>query len=91
MPKSYKTDEFNVPQFPYHAFDVTASDVTVYDNTSGYSGGISVMTKTAGNLTLTPLGGGSDIVLTSVPAFIVIPFRVSAVKAASTAAVVGLS
>ncbi len=84
MATSYKTDRYNLPQFPGDAIllvpgttDLTVSLVAV--------DGVSVLVSVAGDVVCTPLSGGPDITLLSVPAYTVIPFRVRAVKAGTTA------
>lgn len=85
MLPSLRSDPNNIPQLPYKAFDITPGST---DLSIASPGGVTVMTKTAGDVVVTPLEG-SSITLASVPAYFVIPFRVKLVSAGTTALCVG--
>lgn len=87
MAGTYKTDRYNVPQFPAGAFGVPADGA---DLALTYPDGVVVYTLTAGDVVVTPLAGGADIGIGGVPAFTTLPFRVRAVKPATTAFILGI-
>lgn len=86
---TYKKDSANIPQFPYGAFDITPDDDVDYITDAGFADGVNVLVKVTGDVTVTPIKG-DDIVLASVPAYFVVPFRVRKIKAATTAECVGI-
>lgn len=85
MTFTYASDAFNVPHLPDHAVRYTAAsdgDVTYAD---AGKPGVSAWVVITGDVTVTPSFDAVDIVLAAVPAFTLLPFRVAAVKAATTA------
>lgn len=87
MAGSYKTNRYNIPQFPYGAVVITPSAT---DLSTTYPDGVVVLTSTAGDVVVSPLDGGDDIALGAVPAYFTLPFRVKAVKVGTTATIIGI-
>lgn len=83
------TDPYNVPKLPAEAvlYDAAVSGDVTYSQ----AGGVSLWVSATGDATVTPLGSTADIVLTALPAYTLLPFRVVAIKAATTANFVVLS
>lgn len=89
MAVTYKTDRHNIPQFPGDAAVITPGTDDLVETLQARDG-VAVMTRTTGDVVVTPLSGATDITLTAVPAYFVLPFRVRSVKAGTTAQVIGI-
>lgn len=81
--RTLSVPEVPVPSLPAAAvlYDASAAGDVTYD----VAGGVSIWVVVTGDITVTPVRGGADVVLTAVPAYTLLPFRVSDVKAATTA------
>lgn len=86
---TWKSDIHDVPQLPAHAIPMV--EETIYDATTGYPQGVSILVTVTGDVVVTPLGQEADITLSAVPAYYVIPFRARRIRTASTATCVAMA
>lgn len=103
MSQTYKTDRFNIPQFPGDAFppvldwDYTANlanNSLHVDDDSAFVGrcpdGLTVMTLSDGDDVVVTTLSGRQRTYTNVPAYFVVPVRCRSVDTGTTATVEGV-
>lgn len=88
--RTYSDRPHDVPGLPEDAFLIVPSDTYDYVTDDVYGNGIEILVAVTGNITVTPASGNDDIVLTGVPAFYILPFKVRKVTTDTTATCIGL-